>query len=225
MKSKSKIKVNGANFFTKSLVTVQFALSVGLIICTMIILKQTNYMSSKYPGFNKENIVVVDADGTNSNEIYPVFKQSLLSRTDIIGVTGAELGLGEGTGWSRSGFEYNGTPKSVFEYYIDPDYIPLMGMQLIKGRNFDPKIASDTINSVIVNESMVKDFGWTIDNAVGQVLNGYHRNLGPDKNPTVIGVIKDFNFRPFKEEVKPQMFHQFADYAPYKFFVKIKTIT
>jgi len=220
---KSKIKVNGSNFFTKSLVTAQFALSVGLIICTMIILKQTKYMSSKYPGFNKENIVVVDADGTNSNEIYPVFKQSLLSRTDILGVSGAELGLGEGTGWSRSGFEYNGTPKSVFEYYVDPDYIPLMGMQLIKGRNFDPKITSDTINSVIVNESMVKDFGWTIDNAVGQVLNGYHRNLGPDNNPTVIGVIKDFNFRPFKEEVKPQMFHQFADYAPYKFFVKIKT--
>ncbi|MFC4722792.1 ABC transporter permease [Geojedonia litorea] len=219
---KSKIKINGSNLFTKSLVTVQFALSVGLIICTMIILKQTKYMSSKHPGFNKENIVVVDADGTNSNEIYPLFKQALLARADISMVAGAELGLGEGTGWSLSGFEYKGNPKSVFEYYVDADYIPLMEMQLIDGRNFDPTIASDTINSVIVNEAMVKDFGWTLDNAVGQVLTGYHRNLGPDKSPTVIGVIKDFNFRPFKEEVKPQMFHQFADYAPYKYFVKIQ---
>ncbi|TVZ58348.1 putative ABC transport system permease protein [Flavobacteriaceae bacterium MAR_2010_105] len=219
---KSKIKVNGSNFFTKSLVTVQFALSVGLIICTMIILKQTRYMTSKYPGFNKENIVVVDADGTESNEIYPLFKQALLTRTDVSAIAGAELGLGEGTGWSRSGFDYKGTPKSVFEYYVDSDYIPLMGMQLIEGRNFDPTITSDTINSVIVNEAMVKDFGWTIENAVGQVLTGYFRNLGPDKLPTVIGVVKDFNFRPFKEDVKPQMFHQFPDYVPYKYFVKIK---
>ena len=219
---KSKIKVNGSNLFTKSLVTVQFALSVGLIICTMIILKQIRYMGSKYPGFNKENIVVVDADGTNTKKIYPLFKQTLLSRADISGIASAELGLGAGTGWSRSGFEYNGTHKNVFEYYVDADYIPLMGIQLIKGRNFDPKIASDTINSVIVNEAMVKDFGWTTDNAVGQVLKGYYKNAPPENMPTVIGVIKNFNFRPFKEEVKPQMFHQFSDYAPYKFFVRIK---
>ncbi len=60
--------------------------------------------------------------------------------------------------------------------------------------------------------------GWTIDNAVGQQIKGYMES----KTPVVIGVVKNFNFRPFKEEVKPQMFHQFADYAPYKFFVRIK---
>src|SRR4029079_479679 len=80
---KSKIKVNGSNIFTKSLVTVQFALSIGLIICTMIILQQTKYMSGKNPGFNKENIVVVDASDTKSKEIYPLFKQALVSRTAI----------------------------------------------------------------------------------------------------------------------------------------------
>jgi len=215
---KSKIKVSGANFFTRSLVTVQFALSIGLIICTIIILQQTKYMTGKNPGFNKENIVVVDASDTKTKEIYPLFKQALASRADITGIASAELSLGEGTGWSRSGFEYNGTHKDVFEYFIDPDYIPLMGMQLITGRNFDPKITADTATSVIVNEAMVRDMGWTIGNAVGQQVKGYMES----KTPIVIGVIKNFNFRPFKEEVKPQMFHQFADYAPYKFFVRIK---
>ena len=215
---KSKIRVNGSNIFTKSLVTVQFALSIGLIICTMIILQQTKYMSGKNPGFNKENIVVVDASDTKTKEIYPLFKQALVSRTDIAGIASAELGLGEGTGWSRSGFEYNGTHKDVFEYYVDHDYIPLMGMKLIAGRNFDPKITDDTVTSVIVNETMVKDMGWTIENAVGQQIKGYMET----KTPVVIGVVKNFNYRPFKEEVKPQMFHQFADYAPYKFFVRIK---
>jgi putative ABC transport system permease protein len=219
---KSKIRVSGANIFTKSLVTVQFALSIGLIICTMIILQQTKYMSDKNPGFNKENIVVVDASDTKTKEIYPLFKQALDARTEIAGVASAELGLGEGTGWSRSGFEYNGVHKDVFEYFIDADYIGLMGMKLIAGRNFDPKISADTVNSVIVNEAMVKDFGWTVETAVGQVLKGYYEKAPLEKMPTVIGVVKNFNFRPFKEEVRPQMFHQFADYAPYKFFVKIK---
>ncbi|MES1216363.1 MAG: ABC transporter permease [Bacteroidota bacterium] len=215
---KSKIKLSGSNLFTKSLVTTQFALSIGLIISTIIIMQQTKYMTGKNPGFNKENIVVVDASDTKTKEIYPLFKQAMLSRSDIAGIASAELGLGEGTGWSRSGFEYNGDHKDVFEYFIDPDYIPVMGMSVIAGRNFDPKIADDTVTSIIVNESMMKDFGWTIDNAVGQQIKGYMES----KTPVVIGVVKDFHYRPFKEKVMPQMFHQFADYVPYKFFVKLK---
>src|SRR6185503_15390673 len=211
---KSKIRVSGSNIFTKSLVTIQFALSIGLIICTMIILQQTKYMAGKYPGFNKENIVVVDASDTKTKEIYPLFKQALTNRTDIAGIASAELSLGEGTGWSRSGFEYKGDHKDVFEYFIDHDYIPLMGMKILAGRNFDPKIADDTVTSVIVNEAMVRDMGWTMENAVGQQIKGYMET----KTPVVIGVVQNFNYRPFKEEVKPQMFHQFSDYAPYKFF-------
>jgi len=215
---KSKVRVSGSNFFTKSLVTAQFALSIGLIICTMIILQQTKYMSSKNPGFNKENIVMVNASDINGKEIYPLFKQALTARPDILRVASADMGLGEGNGWSRSGFEYKGAHKDVFEYFVDPDYIPLMGMQIIAGRNFDSKFASDTLTSVIVNEAMVRDFGWTVENAVGQQIKGYMET----KTPVVIGVVKNFHFRPFKEEVKPQMFHQFADYDPYKFFVRIK---
>ncbi len=215
---KSKIRVGGSNIFTKSLVTVQFILSIGLIISTVIILQQLKYMQNKNPGFNKENIVMVDAEGTETKKIYPLFKQALAVQPSIMGLTASELGLGEGTGWSRSGFEYNGKHKEVYEYFVDANYIKLMGMKLIAGRDFDPKIASDTIISVIINEAMLNDFGWTINNAVGQPLKGYSENL----TPVVIGVVKNFNFRPFSEKIEPQMFHQFHDYAPYKYFVKIK---
>lgn len=215
---KSRLKVGGLNIFTRSLVTFQFVISVGLIISTLIILQQLNYMQSKNPGFNKENIVVVDAEGTTAKVNFPIIRQTLSSDPSIIGIAGSELGLGEGTGWSRSGFDYKGKLKQVFEYYVDDAYIPLMSIQLLAGRNFDNRIASDTNTSVIVNEQMVKDFGWTIDNAVGQPLTGYSEN----KTPVVIGVVKDFNFRPLREDVLPQMFHQFADYNPMKFFIKIK---
>lgn len=215
---KKKIKVSGANFFTKSLVTFQFALSIALIICTTIILRQTKFMSGKNPGFNKENIVVVDADDTDTKKIFPLFKHAIQSSPAIDGVAGAELGLGGNEGWSQSGFEYKGKHKEAYEYFIDADYIPVLGMKMIRGRNFDKSISADTMTSIIVNEAMVKDFGWTLDNAVGQELNGFMES----KTPVVIGVVKDFNFRSFKEDVQPQMFHQFNDYAPYKFFVKLK---
>jgi putative ABC transport system permease protein len=93
-----------------------------------------------------------------------------------------------------------------------------MGMSMLAGRNFNPAIADDTVLSVIINETMMNDFGWTLDNAVGQPITGYMES----KTPVVIGVVKNFHYRPFKEKVEPQLFHQFADYAPTKIFVRIK---
>jgi putative ABC transport system permease protein len=215
---KQKIKVGGSNLFTRSLVTVQFVLSIGLIASTFIILQQLKFMTGKNPGFQKENIVVVNASDVDGKKIYPLFRQAVLNDPSIAAIAGSELGLGEGTGWSRSGFDYKGNLKQVFEYFIDPGYIPLMGMQIIKGRNFDPAIGSDTVTSVIVNEAMVRDFGWDIDSAVGQQLTGYSER----RTPVVVGVVKDFHFRPLSEKVEPQMFHQFSDYSPFKFFVRIK---
>jgi len=214
---KQKVKVGGSNLFTRSLVSLQFILSIGLISSTIIIMQQIKYMTGKNPGFDKENVIIVDANGTDTKKIYPIFKQAVSTLPSVAAVSGAELGIGEGMGWSRSGFDYNGQLKQVFEYFVDPDYIPLMGMKLIAGRNFDPAVNSDTVTSVIVNETMVNDFGWTIENAVGQELKEYSES----KIPVVIGVIKDFNFRPFSEKVEPQMFHQFSNYRPVKFFVRI----
>jgi putative ABC transport system permease protein len=218
---KNKVKVGGANLFTRSLVTVQFILSIGLIIATAIILQQLAFMRHKNPGFNKENVLMVDAEGTDTKKVFPLFKQALAAQPSVVGVAGSELGLGEGTGWSRSGFEYDGKSREVFEYFVDNEYINLMGVKVVAGRNFDPKIASDTLTSVIVNEAMVKEFGWSMNNAVGQELKGYFEG-GEHPNPVVIGVVKDFNFLSFNQKIEPQLFHQFHDYAPYKYFVRLK---
>jgi putative ABC transport system permease protein len=215
---KSKVRVGGSNLFTRSLVTVQFVVSIGLIISTVIIMQQLRFMQGKNPGFIKENVIMVDAEGTKTKKIYPLFKQALKAEPSIASVAGSELGIGEGTGWSRSGFEYEGKQKDVYEYFVDDDYINLMGIQLLAGRNFNAAIASDTTTSVIINESMMNDFGWTLQTAIGKQLKGYSETL----TPVVIGVTKNIHFRPFSEKVEPQMFQQFHDYAPYKFLVRIK---
>ena len=215
---KNKLRIGGSNLFTKSLVTCQFALSIGLIIATIIILQQTKYMMGRNPGFNKENVVMVDVSQIDVKKVYPIFKQAALSQTGIIGVASAGAGLGEGTDIETHGFKYQGVHKSIYEYSIDPNYIKVLGMKLVAGRNFDSSIANDSTNSVIINEAMVNDFGWTLNNAIGQRIKGYTDT----KAPIVIGVVKNFNFQPLRESVQPQLFNNFSGSLPQKLFIRIK---
>ena len=218
---KTKIRLSGSNIFTRMLVIVQFSLSAGLIISTIIIVQQLHYMQSKYPGFNKENVVVVDADGiSNTKNIYALFKQRLASAPGILGTASAEPGLGEHQGWNMSMFKYKGKDRGVYEYFIDADYMQVLGMKLLGGRNFNASIASDTVVSVIINEAMMNDFGWTIQNALGQRLKGYADD--DSRTPIVIGIVKNFNYLALSSKVEPQMFQQFASYEPHKFFVRIQ---
>ncbi|MGH2565716.1 MAG: FtsX-like permease family protein, partial [Ginsengibacter sp.] len=157
---KNKIRIGGSNLFTKSLVTFQFVLSITLIVCTVIILQQTNYMINESPGFNKDNVVVIDASESDPAKIFPVFRQSVLNNSVIENVASAEAGLGAGKnylGYSDQGLNADLCP-------IDTNYIPTLGMQLIAGRNFDATQMNDTVKSMIINETMMKSFGWNTQN-------------------------------------------------------------
>lgn len=218
---KNKLKIGGENWFTRSLVTFQFVLSVGLMACTFVTVRQLDFLRSRNPGFDKENVVVVNAEGANNpKNLLGVFRQSLAGQPQILGVSGAELSLGADAGWSMSGFDYKGQSKSLFEYYVDGDYMKVLGLQLLACRNFNPEIASDSLTSVIFNETAVREFGWTNETALGQVLTGYYEKE-PEKNPVVIGVVRDYNFRSMHQAVQPMMFTHFHDYDPLQYFVRI----
>jgi putative ABC transport system permease protein len=216
---KRKIKLGGSNVFTNSLVSIQFVLSITLIVSTIIILQQLHFMRSKNPGFNKENIVVVDADGTDAKRIYPLFKQAVSSNSHIMGITGSDIALGE-EGYNSSGFDYNGKKEQVFHYKTTPDYIQVTGMQLIAGRDFSSLIASDTLNSVVVNEALATDLGLTNENVLGLRLTGY--SVDEKRTPVIIGVVKNFNYFSLKQQVKPILFSQSGDIVPLKFFVRVR---
>ncbi len=101
---KKKIRLGGSNLFTRSLVTLQFVLSIGLIISTVIILQQISFMRSKNIGFNKENIVMINTHSVDAKKIYPLYKHAIQSNTGILNVTAGEMGLGSGEGQMGSGY-------------------------------------------------------------------------------------------------------------------------
>jgi putative ABC transport system permease protein len=215
---KNKIRVAGSNFFTKSLVTFQFVLSAGLIIVTIIMLQQISFMRTKDLGFAKENIIMIKTRGVDAKKAYPLFSQALQSEPSIIGIAASEIGLGANEGQMGGRYEYNENKKGVIVYPIDPGYLKVMGMRLITGRNFNPAIASDTINSIIVNESLVKDLlGLTPEQALNKQIKGKG-----DKAKTIIGVSGDFNFEDLTRTVRPQFFSYPADFNPSVFFVRIR---
>ncbi|QEM03958.1 FtsX-like permease family protein [Mucilaginibacter rubeus] len=205
---KAKIKLGGANFFTKALVTFQFVLSAVLIVSAIIIMQQLHYMESRNPGFNKENVIVAQTFGVpDTKHLFPLFKQEVSEHPGVSDLTSADNGLGEHEGTGFTDFNYQGKPVNTKQFHIDPDYIPTLGMQLLVGRNFNPTIASDTVNAIIINESMMKELGWKPENCIGRQLEGYGE---PGfKDPTVIGVVRDFNYEPLTDRVAPALFHQF----------------
>ena len=219
---KSKLRLGGSNFFTKALVTTQFVLSIGLAVATTIIVQQVDYMRSKNPGFQKENVVVVRAQEADAKTVYPLFRQLAVQEPSVAGIASGEMSMGEGAGWSQIGWHYHGEQKNVYQYLVDKEFVEVLGIQLLQGKNFDNQSNSD---QVIVNEAFVKAFGWKVDEAVGKTLDGiYEDNPEQKPLPMVVGVMKDINYRSFKEAVAPQMIQLFPDdyVVPNQIFVRLQ---
>jgi putative ABC transport system permease protein len=93
----------------------------------------------------------------------------------------------------------------------------------VEGRNFNPEISADTVNSVIINEAMLHDLGWSLQGAVGQKIAGYYQNsINDPRTPVVIGVVKNFNYLDLRQQVQPQMFDRFPYFQPKHFFIRIR---
>ncbi|MDP9048789.1 MAG: ABC transporter permease, partial [Bacteroidota bacterium] len=201
-----------SNLFTKSLVTFQFVLSIVLIISTIIILQQTRYLISKDPGFNKENVIAIDAAETNPNQVFPLFKQSLMNHPGILGVTSSVAGLGAG----QDLLGYSDKNLSIDINIIDRDYLKVFGLKLMAGKNFEPGPVNDSMKPMIINETMMKAFGWNAQTAVGQQIKGFQH-----KSAMVVGVVKNFNYRALSEGVKNQAFISSNDQGYIHFYVRV----
>ena len=211
---KNKIRIGGSNLFTKSLLTFQFVLSIILIISTIIILQQTKYLLNKNPGFDKENVVALDASQADQDKVFPLFKQEALKYHEIEGVTSAAAGLGAGNDFL--GYADPGTGNFADINIIDPDYLKVMGMKLVAGENIQPSSSGDPLKPIIINETMMKAYGWTRQNVIGKQIKNFQ-----GKTAVITGVVKDFNYRPLSERIKNQAFETSENKGYSHFYVRI----
>lgn len=216
---RSKVRMGGSNYFTRGLVTLQFVLSIGLIISTGVILRQVNYLRSRNLGLIKENTIAVRVWDVDRKLALSRLRQALASDPSVMGIAASEMGLGDGKGEMGDMYDFGGMQDGVIEYPVDANFIPVMGIRLLAGRNFNPAITSDTVSNVIVNETLVrKDLGLTPQAAIGERFMEMHSKT----YKTIIGVIHDFNFEPLNRRVRAQLFTMPSTFEPENVFVHLR---
>jgi len=210
----SKFNLAGKNYLQKSLVVLQFALASFLIIGTFTIYAQFNFLTRTDLGYDDSNIVVVKKDHIQHSEA-ALFKTELLKNPNIVDVAAKNGGQ-----WITGARLGNESDISFNYETIDESYIPELKIPLVKGRNFSKDYPADSNNSVIVNESFVKQARWK--SPISETVNFFY-----NKNEIyhVIGVVKDYHYRSLNEKIGPQLFTMKNDNPYGKFDIKIKPNT
>jgi putative ABC transport system permease protein len=201
----------------RTLVVAQFFISVILIAAVFIINRQVNFMQGQSLGFNKEQVLVVNTGKLAYSigvEKYPVFKNTLLQNSFVSAVS-ASNGIPGTNGWrGQVAFPEGKSPEESIdtEYLaVDPDYISLLDIEIIAGRNFN-HLEADRVDGLLINEATAREMGWgTAENAVGK------RILSPSNSPAglVLGVFKDYHQHGLQERIQPVVMDIESNYLSY----------
>ncbi|WP_426668894.1 ABC transporter permease [Mucilaginibacter sp. McL0603] len=183
-----------------SLVVFQFSASIILIICTVVIYNQTQFILNQKVGFDKDQVVVIQGTNTLGDKNVKSFKNELLKLSSVKNVSISDYLPVEGTKRNGNTFYKEGRTKldaGVGGQYwqIDDTYLKTLGMKLVEGRNFSYAMAADTQGSVIINQTMAKKLN--LKSPIGaRITNGYGKY-------TVIGVVEDFNYESMRGHIEP----------------------
>jgi putative ABC transport system permease protein len=202
----------------KSLVVFQFTVSIILVIGTMVIIKQVDYIHNRRLGYDKDNVVMLPLDRA-TGEIFPQLRTELNRRgiTEVGRATEAPVRIQAGYSVNFPGSDERGMLISAA--IVDEGYVPATGLEIIAGRNFTEndvkRMATDTICSFIPNEVAIRELGIDPDKAIGMTLkmNG--------RNGQIVGVVRDFHFDSMHERIKPLMLFVEPQQGYNWYFVKL----
>ena len=195
------------------LVSLQFTVSIILIIGTLTVNQQMNYIRGKDLGYNKEHVVVIRVRNSETQKRMDSLKTTFLQHPDILKVSASEsipLGIDD-----FSVHHAVGKPPDeqimLSAQLVDEDYINTYDIELIKGRNFSKDFPSDPEESIIINEAAVKKLGWEA-NPLEHQIERYTSEIKTRKY-NVIGVVKDYHFQSLHEEITPMVLYN-QGYSP-----------
>ena len=200
LKGKLTLKKRGG--LRNGLIVVQFSIAVLLICSTVIVLQQLNYLRNMPLGYNKQQVISVPiSNSIEGGKFIQNIRNHFLMDPFVVAVSGTNINIGEGLDQNDSrqsyGFNYGDKSLQTDWLFVDYDYLKTLDIKLTAGRDFDRNFATDSITSVVVNESMAKLMGDK------DVVNKF---LWPDSSKPklqVIGVIPDFHLYSLHEKIDP----------------------
>ena len=191
--------------FRSVLVVFQFTTSIFLIIGTIVIYRQLDYIQNKKLGFSKDQILIIDNTYALANNA-AAFKNELVKNTGVVNASYSDYLPVSNSSRNDQTFSKEAVIDSKsglnMQYWtVDDQYIPTMGMNIIKGRNFSSQHPTDS-NAVIINETTAKILGY--EDPIGKTIYTIdNMNTGTMISFSIIGVVQNFNFESLKESIGP----------------------
>jgi len=180
------------------MVVFQFTTSIVLIIGTFVIYRQMNFIMNTKIGFDKEQVILIQGANTLGDH-RETLKEELKRLSVVENVTSSNYMPVSGTNRDQNCFTKEGRQKideciGAQRWLVDDDYIKTLGMKIIEGRDFIPRLASDS-SAIIVNQALVKRLNLQPP-VIGQKIENW-------RVWTIVGVVEDFNYESLKEEIFP----------------------
>ncbi|CAN5821981.1 ABC transporter permease [soil metagenome] len=204
LKGNALPKLNSKNGLRSGLVVFQFAVSTALIIATIVVYQQLNYMQNKKLGYDKDQVLLIQDTYTLGNNEQS-FKQTLLQDSRVVNATISRSMPG---GSNMDGTQIYAKEQSdkgnhaeihINIFHVDYDYLQTLGMQMAEGRNLSKDFPSDS-SAVVINETAAKELGWNAKEAVGKTIV-----RSGQIEYKVAGVVKDFNYASARQIIAPLM--------------------
>lgn len=191
----------GGSVFRNSLVIMQFVISIVLLVGTAVIYQQLTFIRARDIGYNKENLIYTNIQGWDQGR-QARWRAAFQSRTETANVTltnDVPTDLVSGS----AGVEWQGKDpgmQPIFaDLFVDENFVPVFNMKMASGRNFNHEIRGDS-NNFMINETAARIMGFTPETAIGQKLK-----MNDNLTGQIVGVIKDFNFKPLRQAIEPMI--------------------
>ncbi len=200
---KGAFKTSGHGvWLRKALVTIQFSLSIILLVATTIIGSQLDFMRNHDKGYDSDQMLVLNFDwDLKVQQNLEYVKRRFLEHPDVASISASRAVPGDffpnaGTTIEAPTGEMINKGPAIFE--VDDDFVPNFGMEVVAGRNFSRDFPTDTTTSLLVNEAAAKLWGYdNPEDIVGKPFDQWGRQ------GKVVGVIKDFNYKSLHQDVEP----------------------
>ena len=184
----------------KVLITTQFAISIFVVVCTLFMQDQIEYMRNQDLGFNKDNVLILPIQDTLVQNQIGSIKNELLQNPNITAATTSYNVMGMGVGgpvmWAEG---KEGMQQQAFSLIaVGEDYFKTMGITILKGRDFQTGPNSDVDNIFMCNEAAARLMGWG-DDPVGKKVKWFHG----ETDGRIIALVKDFNFSSLHNAIEP----------------------
>ena len=205
LKGKTIKNKSTAQYLRKLLVVSQFVVSISLIICIGIVYKQLNYIQTLDLGFDKSQIILADVNFNQLNN-YSSFKNSIEASTDISAVSMMGGSIPGQEELIEHAFVETGTPVEDQQwfsmFFAAHDFEKVLNLEFLQGHSFRVGSSTDSVG-YIINETTAKAMGWE-DDAIGKSFDRITSTDGSIiQTGTVVGVVKDYHYRPLYDPIKP----------------------